>query len=115
MLLKQIIAHIHSHDGMKGEKMIRVFVDWQDSSICHCLVAHCVFNNNDNDMWCCSSPYDRTGINALDKEQTLNDIYQAPRREGASKSDKDVPAALMHHDLSFHARYSLFAGEESLV
>lgn len=52
MLLKQIIAH--THDGMKEEKMIRVFVDWQDSSICHCLIAHCVFNNSDNDMWCCS-------------------------------------------------------------
>lgn len=51
----------------------------------------------------------------MDKGQTLNNIYQSPRREEPSKSGKEVPAALMQHELSFHRRFSTLAGEERLV
>lgn len=66
-------------------------------------------------MWCCSWPVDRTEIDAMDKGQTLNNIYQSPGRAEVSKSNKEVPAAMMQYELSFHSRYCLFAGEESLV
>lgn len=51
----------------------------------------------------------------MDKGQTLDNIYQSPKRAEVSKSDKEVPAAMMQHELSFHSGYSLFAGQESLV